>query len=146
MSGHITLSLLFCLLCTSYAHAACDNTLLTLKLGNTTIHAEVVQTDAERGRGLMGRKALPQDWGMWFVMGGESRSAFWMKDTYVALDIIFVGRDMKILHIHPNARPMDLTPIGSPYPYWYTLEVPAGFAGAHHLRTGDRIINLTPKC
>lgn len=128
------------------AYATCDTNLLTLKVGDTTIHTEVVQTDAERGRGLMGRKALPQNWGMWFVMGGESRSSFWMKDTYVALDIIFVSRDMKILHIHPHARPQDLTPITSSQPYWYALEVPAGFAKAHRLRIGDRIANITPKC
>lgn len=142
----ISLFILFCMLFAFYALATCDSNLLTLKVGDATIHADVAQTESERGRGLMGRRALPQNWGMWFVMGGESRSTFWMKETYVALDIIFVSKDFRVLHIHENAKPLDLTPLGSPVPYWYVLEVPAGFAKSHRLRIGDRIANLTPKC
>lgn len=127
-------------------YAACDDTLLTLKLNTTTIHAEVAKTPAEREKGLMNRKSLPQNWGMWFTFGGPSTAAFWMKDTYVALDIIFVGHDMKIIHIHANARPLDLSLVASPRPYWYVLEVPAGFAKAKGLAVGMPIQNLTPGC
>ncbi len=128
------------------AQAACDEPLLTLKLNTTTIHAEVAKTPAEREKGLMNRKSLPKNWGMWFTFGGPSNSAFWMKDTYVPLDIIFVGRDMKIVHIHANARPLDLSLIASPLPYWYVLEVPAGFAKAKGLTPGMPIQNQTPGC
>ncbi len=128
------------------ASATCDSNLLTLKVKNAVIRAEVARTETQREKGLMGRRALPENWGMWFTFGGPSVTQFWMKGTHVALDIIFMSRDMKILHIHENARPMDETPIGSPVVFWYVLEVPSGFARAHQLHIGDTISSLTPKC
>lgn len=128
------------------ANATCDNSMLTLKVGGVVIKAEVAKTEAERAKGLMGRRSLPKNWGMWFVFGGPTTTSFWMKDTFVPLDLIFVGRDMTILHIHENARPMDESPMGAPDVFWYVLEVPAGFAKANHLKPGDHISNITPKC
>lgn len=115
-------------------------------MGAAVIKAEVAATEAQRAKGLMGRRSLPKNWGMWFTFGGPTITTFWMKDTHVPLDLIFVGRDMRIVHIHENARPMDETPVGSPAVFWYVLEVPAGFARTHKLHPGDPITNLTPKC
>lgn len=133
------LLMLFCMF-SAVASAEC------VKIANVPVTVEVAKTASEHARGLMFRKSLPENTGMWFVFGGPHRSAFWMKETYVALDIVFVGRDMKAVHIHENAQPLDETPLASPVPYWYVLEVPAGFARTHRLRIGDRITNLTPKC
>lgn len=145
---HATRKIIFALLTlvAGAAYATCDNSMLTLKVGGVMIKADVAKTEAERARGLMGRRSLPKNWGMWFTFGGPSITSFWMKDTFVPLDLIFVGRDMIIVHIFENARPMDETPIGAPGVFWYVLEVPAGFAKAHHVQVGDRILNLTPKC
>lgn len=139
-------ALLFCLLVAAHVNATCDSSILTLKLGNAVVRAEVAGTEAERAKGLMGRRLLPKNGGMWFDFNGPSITSFWMKDTFIPLDLIFVGRDMTIVHIHENARPMDETPIASPVPYWYVLEIPASFARVHRLRVGDHIANLTPKC
>lgn len=145
---HATRAIIFAVftLVAGTANAACDNILLTLKIGEAVVKAEVARTEAQRAQGLMGRRSLPRNTGMWFAFGGPSNTEFWMKDTFVAIDLIFVGRDMTIVHIHENAHPMDETPVGSPVVFWYALEVPAGFAKARHLRIGDRILNLTPKC
>lgn len=137
---------LILLLYAGTASAVCDGGHLTLKLGDVVVKAEVAATEAQRERGLMGRRSLPKNTGMWFVFWGPTITTFWMKDTLIPLDLIFVGRDMRIVHIHENAHPMDETPIGSPTAFWYVLEVPAEFARLHHLRGGDPISILTPKC
>lgn len=145
---HATRAIIFAVLTivAGRANAVCDSSLLKLQLGDVVIVAKVAQTEAERAKGLMGRRSLPKNWGMWFSFGGPSMTSFWMKNTYVPLDMIFIGNDLKIVHIHENAHPMDETPIGSPTVFWYVLEVPAGFAKVHHLHVGDPILNLTPNC
>lgn len=117
-----------------------------LKVANVPVTVEIAKTETEHAKGLMFRETLPANTGMWFMFGQPHRSSFWMKNTFIPLDIIFVSRDLHVLSIFENAKPFDLRPIASPVPYWYVLEVPAGFAKKHQLRIGDRITNPTPKC
>jgi uncharacterized membrane protein (UPF0127 family) len=72
-----------------------------------TVHVEVADTQAERVRGLMGRRELPEDAGMVFVFPTDSTSAFWMKDTLIPLSIAFYdesGTIVRILDMEPCIR------------------------------------------
>jgi len=143
--GHVLFTVIFLLICT-HAAAACDESRAIFKVGDAIVKAEVANTPTLHQKGLMFRKKLGANQGMWFVMGHASTASFWMKNTYVPLDLLFVGYNMVVLHIHEDARPMDETLISSPIPYWFVLEVPAGFARKHGVKPGDTIENRTPKC
>lgn len=104
-----------------------------------TITAEVVSTPTELSRGLMGRRHLRENRGMWFVMPEEVQHPFWMKDTYIPLDILFIGADYRIADIIPNTKPLSEELLRPRARYRYVLEVRAGFAAHAHLRIGDRI-------
>jgi len=102
------------------------------------ISAEIATTDDERMKGLMGRESLAKNYGMWFVFPYDVQDAFWMKDTLVALDIIFVGSDMKIVDVIANAQPKSEELLKPRAPYRYVLEVAAGTAAANGIAIGDR--------
>ena len=101
------------------------------------ISAEVAVTDEERAKGLQNRKGIPANYGMWFVFPGEVQDRFWMKDTLISLDLIFVGADFKVVHIAANAVPGSEDLIGSDVPYQYVLEVNAGKAQELGIKVGD---------
>lgn len=144
--NHLRFILAVAFLLTTSPADACDASHAVLKLGHAVVKAEVANTPALRSQGLMYRKKMGANQGMWFVMGGASQNTFWMRNTYIPLDLIFVGYNMVILHIHENARPLDETPIGSPISYWFVLEVPAGFVKKSGVKPGDSIENRPPKC
>lgn len=73
---------------------------------------------------------------MWFVFEEDVHHAFWMKNTFVPLDIIFVGADHKIVDIIPNAKPLSETPLSPRTAYRYVLEVRAGFVAQNNLMRG----------
>ncbi len=101
---------------------------------------EVARTAVEHEIGLMYRKNLPRDGGMIFLMGQPARhTAFWMKNTVVPLDMIFVGEDAKIVNIHHNAQPGDLTPVQSALPVIAVIEINGGRAAEVGLMAGDRV-------
>lgn len=108
--------------------------------GETVSYAvEVAKTSDERKQGLQNREALAEDHGMWFVFENDVQEAFWMKDTKVALDIIFVGADHKIVDFVEGAKPNSTDLLFSKLPYRYTLEVSAGQIAKHHFQVGDTI-------
>jgi uncharacterized membrane protein (UPF0127 family) len=82
---------------------------------------------------------LDDDYGMLFVFEDEAEQNFWMKDTLVPLDMIFIRADGVISRIHANAIPHDLTPIPSRGPALAVLEVRGGQAEVFGLRPGDRV-------
>ncbi len=106
----------------------------------------VATTDAERMTGLMNRESLPEEGGMWFVMSegqcdnpsGENCN-FWMKDTEIPLDVIFVSKEMKVASIFPDAVPGSLDMIASDAPYQYVLEINGGMAAEMGLKAGDAV-------
>ncbi|RPI79612.1 MAG: DUF192 domain-containing protein [Desulfobacteraceae bacterium] len=107
-------------------------------------NVEIAQTETERSRGLMYRKALDPQAGMLFVYPDQKFRTFWMKNTLIALDLIFIDTKKRIVHIHPNAIPMDETNIPSQFPAQYVLEVNAGMAKQCGLNKGDRVKIKTP--
>ncbi len=98
------------------------------------------QTEAEREHGLMDRKTMARDHGMLFDFRPRAVPvAFWMKDTYLPLDMIFIGADARVVSIAHDAKPMDETVIPSNAPTLGVLEVDAGVANAIDLKVGDKV-------
>jgi uncharacterized protein len=92
------------------------------------VDAEVAATRDARTRGLMWRTALPEGTGMLFIFPEEDRLSFWMKNTLIPLDMIFVARDRTIVGLVENATPRTLSPRGPAAAALYVLEVPGGWA------------------
>jgi len=102
------------------------------------VQVEIADTDAKRERGLMFRKELPEGRGMLFLFDEEGEHSFWMKDTLIPLDLIFVDSSGKVTGIVARARPLTLEPrLGGPSRM--VLEVPGGWAAARGVRVGDRM-------
>jgi uncharacterized membrane protein (UPF0127 family) len=112
---------------------------LTPKGGNpVSVVVEVADTPESQMQGLMYRTHLDPDQGMIFLFEGESSHSFWMKNTPLPLDMIFISKDGRIVGIHENAEPFSLKPIDVGAPSHAVLEVNGGFAAAHGLRVGDQ--------
>ena len=107
------------------------------------VHAfavELATTDAERERGLMFRKELPEGQGMLFDFQRDQPVAFWMHNTYIPLDMMFIRSDGRIVRIEENAKPEsdDLIPSGAPVRA--VLEVIGGTARQLGIKPGDRVV------
>jgi uncharacterized membrane protein (UPF0127 family) len=107
---------------------------------------EVVSTPADRERGLMFRKSMAANAGMLFLYPDEGSVSFWMKNTLIPLDMLFLKADGSIAHIAHNAVPHDETPIDSGAAVKAVLEVNGGTAAALGIKEGDRVesVALTP--
>lgn len=103
----------------------------------------VADTPARREQGLMFVKSLPPDGGMLFLFPQEVDTAFWMKNTLIPLDLLFVRRDGSIARIAQGARPHDLTPIPAGEPVLGVLELAGGSSARLGLRAGDRVVSLS---
>ncbi|KSB91139.1 hypothetical protein AS593_05985 [Caulobacter vibrioides] len=107
--------------------------------GVARFQVEIAATKAEQRKGLMFRKSLAPDRGMLFVYTKPQRAAFWMKNTLIPLDILYIGADGKILSMVRNARPHDETPLPSGGPVLGVLEIAGGRAGQLGVLPGDRV-------
>ncbi len=114
-------------------------TLGTIVVGPATYSVEIAQTDSEKATGLMGRESLPEGNGMWFVFDAPQVMQFWMKNTAIPLDIIFVGQDMKVVSVFENAVPFKDDKIVPDAPAQYVLEVNAGQVAKHGIKKGDTV-------
>lgn len=103
---------------------------------------EVADTPQKQAIGLMYRKQMDADHGMLFLMSREPKeTAFWMKNTYIPLDMLFIGADGRIEHIRENTVPLDLTPVPSGVPVTAVLELNGGRTAALGIAEGDRVIH-----
>ena len=114
--------------------------LLTPK-GHVRLQVEFVATEKARERGLMNRNNLAPDRGMLFDFKREQPVAFWMKNTLIPLDMIFIRADGRVNSIARNAVPGDLTPIPSGGPVRAVLEIPGGQAAKIGIEPGDRVLH-----
>jgi uncharacterized membrane protein (UPF0127 family) len=103
------------------------------------VQVEVADTPDARARGLMYRRDLPADGGMLFVFPSETEQQFWMKNTPLPLDMVFIGKELRIVGIVADTRPFTTTPAGVATPSQYVLEVHAGFCAGHGIAAGDRV-------
>jgi len=109
------------------------------------IEIEVVKDQSAIMRGLMYRLKMEDYQGMLFIFPEEEKRWFWMKNTYIPLDIIYLDDDLKIVTIQADTQPLSEESIPSELPARYVLEVNAGFAAVHGIREGDKIeFSITP--
>ena len=104
-----------------------------------SLDIEIASTDYEVQTGLMYRKDMEDRQGMLFVFEDEAPHSFYMKNTLIALDILFIDSDLNIVTIHRNAQPLNEAGIPSGGPVQYVLEVKAGMSDRWNLEEGDRI-------
>lgn len=107
--------------------------------GRTRFFVEIADNDADRERGLMFRKEVPPDRGMLFDFKTARPVAFWMKNTLIPLDIIYIEGDGTVLSIARNTTPHSEAPIPSGGPVVGVLELAGGRAEEIGLMPGDRI-------
>ncbi len=100
---------------------------------------EVMRSEPQRERGLMFRRFLPQERGMLFDFATERPVMMWMKNTYLPLDMIFIGRAGKVVGLAENTEPLSEKIIPSGAPAYGVLEVNAGTAARIGLRIGDSV-------
>ena len=103
------------------------------------VRVDLARTDLERARGLMWRERLAPDSGMLFLFEESAPHGFWMKNTLIPLDMIFIGEDGRIVGIVESATPGStaLRDVGAPSRY--VLEVNGGWSAARGVRPGDRV-------
>jgi uncharacterized membrane protein (UPF0127 family) len=116
----------------------------------STILAEVADTTVKRSRGLMFRQSLARDRGMLFTFPEPQHWTFWMKNTRIPLDIIWIDRDKKIVHIERNVPGCSRTDDGCPQyqpndEALYVLEVAAGVADVLKLQRGGTLQFQIPR-
>ena len=108
--------------------------------GEHRFAVEVARTAEEQTRGLMHRRRLAPDAGMLFDYGRPRNVAMWMRNTYIPLDMIFIGADWRITRIVERTVPFSLATVASAGPVRAVLEVNAGTASRLGIRPGDRVI------
>ena len=106
---------------------------------------EIADNDYETQTGLMYRNSLKKNHGMLFVFNNEQERYFYMKNTKIPLDIIYISAGKKIVSLQKDAKPFDETSLPSNYPAKYVLEINAGQADAWSLAVGDSISFTTFK-
>ena len=109
------------------------------KSGVHTFTVELADTEAEREKGLMFRKELPEGSGMLFDFHAEAPVSFWMQNTYIPLDMIFIRGDGRILRIAENTEPLSTKLVPSGGPVRAVLEVIGGTARKMGIAPGDRV-------
>jgi uncharacterized membrane protein (UPF0127 family) len=104
------------------------------------IDIEIADNQRDIVQGLMYRPQMLPDRGMLFLMDAEEPQSFWMLNTLISLDIIYINADKEIVSIARNTTPKSTDPIPSGAPAKYVLEVNAGFCQQHNVKVGDRVI------
>ena len=103
------------------------------------VEVEVVATPQARARGLMFRETLPEGTGMLFIFPETRPLSFWMRNTPISLDIIFIDPGGTIVKIHSDTVPYSEASLPSDAPARFVLEVPGGYCARIGLRAGDHI-------
>ena len=113
-----------------------------------SITAELAVTDEERQQGLMHREKVDSDQGMLFVFEEEDKYSFWMKNMKFSIDILWLDRDKRIVHIERKLPPCKSIPCPSyspSIPAMYVLELKAGSADENHLKLYDKLEFILPQ-
>jgi uncharacterized protein len=118
------------------------NNVSSVVINDEVFKVEIADSQIERTKGLMFRSFLPKDQGMLFIFENTGRHSFWMKNTKISLDIIWIDEDSKIVHIHNEAEPCKEEYCNPIYPSKdakYVLELNAGIAESLKLEVGNQI-------
>lgn len=148
----VRLASLFLTLCAALLRVSACNaqpqvTIATKEGKELTFQVEVADTPAKRELGLQYRRDLALDRGMIFLFPGESEHSFWMKNTPIPLDMIFIGRDRKIVGILEQAVPFSTDSRSVAGASQFVLEINGGLAKRYGIKAGDsvRFHGLSPE-
>ena len=109
------------------------------KGGRHTFRVELARTAQEQAQGLMFRTVMGADEGMLFLRNPADQASFWMRNTVIPLDLIFIGADRRVLNVAANAVPYDETPIISAGVAAAVLELNGGRAAELGIAAGDAV-------
>jgi uncharacterized membrane protein (UPF0127 family) len=136
------LTALVCILIATPAFALDRNTVeIASKSGVHVFTVEIADTEPARERGLMFRKELPSGQGMLFDFHRDQQVGFWMKNTLIPLDMLFIDKAGRIVNIAHSAKPLSEEVIMSGPPVRAVLEVAGGTAKRLGIEPGDRVYN-----
>lgn len=111
----------------------------SMQIGSVTYTLEIAANDAQRARGLMFRDQMPAEHGMIFIFDDEQVRSFWMKNTRIPLDIIYLSDQGKVVSIK-SMKPFDEKSVSSEFPARFAIELNAGQAQRCGILPGDVII------
>lgn len=114
---------------------------IATRSGVKMFSVELAVTDKERETGLMYRKELADGRGMLFDFSPEQQVSMWMKNTFISLDMIFIGADGRVTRIAENTEPQSTRIISSGGPAKGVLEVIAGTARKYGIAPGDQVVH-----
>lgn len=130
------LSMLFILLL-----VGCSQKQSEVLINEKAFNTEIADNNIERAKGLMFRKSLDESSGMLFIFPNSEKHSFWMKNTFIPLDIIWIDEDLEIVYIHKNAQPCRET-CNSIIPdkeAKYVLEINAGLVEKYGIKIGNGV-------
>jgi uncharacterized membrane protein (UPF0127 family) len=125
-----------------------NSNLKTIFIDDKEIKVEVAKTSEEKAKGLSNREKLDKNSGMIFVFDKDSKPIFWMKDTKIALDIVWINDD-KVIGVEKNVQPEpgkkdnQLKKYSAPTKIDYVLEVNAGFSDKNNIKSGSTVQKLS---
>ena len=119
--------------------SALDSLEIVTATGRHAFQVEIADNDATREHGLMDRRYMAPDHGMLFEFDREEPVSFWMKNTYIPLDMIFIAPSGVVTHIAANAEPLSERVIPSGSPCIAVLELNGGMAASIGLKVGDKV-------
>lgn len=126
-----------------YASASQSDLPTRVCFGEQCLSVEVADTDDERSRGLQNRSSLPEGQGMLFIFPSESTYRFWMKETFITLDMVWLDSQRRVVGIATDVPPCKEDPCpqyGPSVESLYVLEANAGYALRLGLKIGDRAV------
>ncbi|MBV1902887.1 MAG: DUF192 domain-containing protein [Marinosulfonomonas sp.] len=107
--------------------------------GSARFSVEIADDDKSRGQGLMHRKSMAMSTGMLFIYPRPQHAAFWMRNTLIALDMIFLDATGRVVRVHENAIPLDETTIDGGNGVLAVLEINAGLSKAVGISVGSQL-------
>ena len=125
----------------SASAATCSEDRISLRgpRGQAAFTVEIADDYQARALGLMHRESMPRFSGMLFVFDTPQRAVFWMENTLIPLDMLFIDAQGVVQTVHENAIPMDRTPIDGGFGIQYVLEINGGMAGRLGLEPGVEV-------
>ncbi len=133
--------LLFLIASSGAIFAGCPPNELGIRgaFGQAEFTVELADDPQERATGLMHRQSMPRYEGMLFIYDRPQPISFWMRNTLIPLDMLFIDPDGRIAHIHENAVPLDETPISGGPGRIAVLEINGGLSRQLGIKVGDEI-------
>jgi uncharacterized membrane protein (UPF0127 family) len=116
-----------------------EELIVATKAGEQRFQVEIADDARERARGLMFRREMAKDHGMLFDFGSEQPASFWMENTYLPLDMIFIKADATVESIAERTTPLSRRSVPSKGPVRYVLEINGGLSDELGIRPGDKV-------